>query len=1318
MKSIRIGNDIRIEWPIVLSGDVSKLQELDLTVEVRPSAKVVDWHNYIEQPTLHQSRHSVMMNGGIAFRPDIGDGKEHCPPHRPKPAVPYVRLPYHIEDNTLIAMWTADRQFAVGDYDIILYAHKNKGGQAVCDQYRFARLVSHTAQADAPDDSGIEAVIAMQPVTIKLAGLSAYEVAVINGFNGTEEEWLESLKQPAEDAAEQAKEELEQFKTDAKNVIDKNLSDLKEQEAAVIDAKEKALSEIETTKQDAIADFSAQRVTPEMLSESVRQLIENSGEKTITNLPDDEDLYTTGGDTPVLKFKDKAYNPSGFSGLATKILRKNILGSKNVLAQEMVSDANTIYEIRYDFDLNGATIIIPDNCVLKFNGGSLDNGTIEGTKTGIEASPIKIFGENIDFSGYFLLNCIYAEWFGAQSYLTKNLGANQQNFWNSSVISAVQLLPDCAPAFNKALELAGKYTSAHVKACGTIYNVSSTIEIPCETCLETEESTLFLVFMQGDGLTVVTHNDNYEFSKEALEENAYTLAMDQFIDTSSMAVAFHMGPRRTSFIGRGTIALNTSRYTIGLLITGETYGGVDVTFQSPKVDMRFCGGEWGQKAIDTGTQILSEDPTDDTLNETGRILYAWNKNTKILYTKANNSSSWVNNGTYDNYFNTSLRIDIGNPSVTDYRLMNPDITINDGRGFRGLEVYIHDGGWFNISKIRGSISYKHGHYVSVYSNMEMASHDWSELEHQVDWQQRDCRLFYAKRCVDVRLGRSHDLPFSNLKDHAYYLGKGTRGVWIKDIHGLANCVEDHGIDNVYFQNDTTFNRFCVNFRDDNAILGRTFYNALDGRTPSSANLLNNNNNLWANRFINEMPPEDDYESLFSNINSRDVDMSYCFDGDVSTKERVIDIGNGIYGVVMRFLYGNANSVLGASFSHGWIEIDYKISGISTFNEDAIIVIKQYYQDVEFVKRYLTYNQYFVQKIFLPYSNNIDIAFVAQKNTIGLKLDIYAIKYYANTVASDYFDSNRMKFRDIIKNGFICMLPTSPQLMFNYGDAKDNNFYTIKGNRDTFETIIKTSGKSNVNMHLTSKYYDNAYFEHLNIVNGISVKKSVSKEFSRNTSDNRFKEGDFTINSTLDSEYYHIIRMMGISFFQATNVYGDIASILKNCNSVKLTSCQIYGRDDISKYVENISHLDIENCTSINSIKMNLNIASLKSCNNLVIGTSMKLYGNIADLLTRDKNNFSMNIWNLGSIDVSELTYNTVPHAAILPTSLNSFQIYASSLALTTSMVDALLIDMAYCIKTGGSVIYLPNKRTAASDDAVAALEELGFTVNVPLQAEE
>ena len=198
MKSIRIGNDIRIVWPIVLSGDVSKLKDLDLVVEVRPSKKIVDTHNFADDTSYTKCEVTVMMNGGVVCRPDIGDGKEHCKPRpfhtRPNRATEPVKLPYYIENNTLIAMWTADKQFAVGDYDIILYAHKNEGGQAVCDQYRFVRLVSHTSQADAPDDSGIEAIIAMQPVTLSLSGLSAYEVAVINGFQGSVEEWLASLK--------------------------------------------------------------------------------------------------------------------------------------------------------------------------------------------------------------------------------------------------------------------------------------------------------------------------------------------------------------------------------------------------------------------------------------------------------------------------------------------------------------------------------------------------------------------------------------------------------------------------------------------------------------------------------------------------------------------------------------------------------------------------------------------------------------------------------------------------------------------------------------------------------------------------------------------------------------------------------------------------------------------------------------------------------------------------------------------------------------------------------------------------------------------
>lgn len=99
----------------------------------------------------------------------------------------------------------------------------------------------------------------------------------------------------------------------------------------------------------------------------------------VTNNPDDEDIESViDVETSVgkLKFKDRAYFPSNFSGKGYKILRKNIIGEKNILTQSMISEANTIYEIRYDFDLNGGTLYLVDGVVLNFNGGKLSNGIV------------------------------------------------------------------------------------------------------------------------------------------------------------------------------------------------------------------------------------------------------------------------------------------------------------------------------------------------------------------------------------------------------------------------------------------------------------------------------------------------------------------------------------------------------------------------------------------------------------------------------------------------------------------------------------------------------------------------------------------------------------------------------------------------------------------------------------------------------------------------------------------------------------------------------------------------------------------------------
>lgn len=147
-------------------------------------------------------------------------------------------------------------------------------------------------------------------------------------------------------------------------------------------------------------------VLPEHLSESLQQLI--SQHHTITNMVDDEDLTTK--DCGIIKFKDREYNPTIASGLGYKILRKNWVNGKNILTQEMINTTNTTYVIRYDYDLNEITINIPEGCVLQFDGGSFNNGIINGNNTNIIGNNY-IFRNRLLLTGSFNIDGINDYWF-------------------------------------------------------------------------------------------------------------------------------------------------------------------------------------------------------------------------------------------------------------------------------------------------------------------------------------------------------------------------------------------------------------------------------------------------------------------------------------------------------------------------------------------------------------------------------------------------------------------------------------------------------------------------------------------------------------------------------------------------------------------------------------------------------------------------------------------------------------------------------------------------------------------------------------------
>lgn len=115
----------------------------------------------------------------------------------------------------------------------------------------------------------------------------------------------------------------------------------------------------------------------------------------VNNAADEEDLTAEKG-------LIKIANRNNLYGMGYTILRRNPTrnNGNTILTQEHFSKENTIYEIRYDFDLNGQTIQIPAGCTLMFNGGSVDNGCLLGNNTAITAGAYKIFGDNLMLHQY------------------------------------------------------------------------------------------------------------------------------------------------------------------------------------------------------------------------------------------------------------------------------------------------------------------------------------------------------------------------------------------------------------------------------------------------------------------------------------------------------------------------------------------------------------------------------------------------------------------------------------------------------------------------------------------------------------------------------------------------------------------------------------------------------------------------------------------------------------------------------------------------------------------------------------------------------
>lgn len=99
----------------------------------------------------------------------------------------------------------------------------------------------------------------------------------------------------------------------------------------------------------------------------------------IINNPDEEDITEINNK---LMFKNRIPNTTDYIDYGSIYLRRNIVNGKNVIEHSMLTEMYTTYIISYTFDVNGATLYIPEGCTLDFQGGKIvGNGKVVFSNT-------------------------------------------------------------------------------------------------------------------------------------------------------------------------------------------------------------------------------------------------------------------------------------------------------------------------------------------------------------------------------------------------------------------------------------------------------------------------------------------------------------------------------------------------------------------------------------------------------------------------------------------------------------------------------------------------------------------------------------------------------------------------------------------------------------------------------------------------------------------------------------------------------------------------------------------------------------------------
>lgn len=117
----------------------------------------------------------------------------------------------------------------------------------------------------------------------------------------------------------------------------------------------------------------------------------------------------------------------------TVSLPKNYENGKMVLTQNMLINKNTTYLIKWQYDLQGSTINLPEGSVLKFKDeGRLTNGTLVGNNSSLDAKANSVRFSNITIEGTWNVPVIDSELF----MFGKDADLNTKNFRSMCMLTS------------------------------------------------------------------------------------------------------------------------------------------------------------------------------------------------------------------------------------------------------------------------------------------------------------------------------------------------------------------------------------------------------------------------------------------------------------------------------------------------------------------------------------------------------------------------------------------------------------------------------------------------------------------------------------------------------------------------------------------------------------------------------------------------------------------------------------------------------------------------------------------------------------------